>query len=52
MNKEKYLLYNENYNFPDLLQSKLLNPDSESCIFKKCCEKYKKGKRCKKCPLR
>lgn len=22
------------------------------CDFKKCCEKYKKGKRCKKCPKR
>ncbi len=22
------------------------------CILKKCCKKYKKGKRCKKCPNR
>lgn len=22
----------------------------EACVFKKCCKKYKKGKRCKKCP--
>ncbi|MGK6352930.1 hypothetical protein [Parapedobacter sp. DT-150] len=20
------------------------------CVFKKCCKKYKRGKRCKKCP--
>ncbi|WP_020604533.1 hypothetical protein [Spirosoma spitsbergense] len=23
---------------------------SQACILKKCCKKYKKGKRCKKCP--
>ena len=23
-----------------------------NCDFKKCCKKYKKGKRCKKCPDR
>lgn len=30
------------------------HPSSDfSCIMnKKCCEKYKKGKRCKKCPQR
>ncbi len=22
----------------------------QECILKKCCKKYKKGKRCKKCP--
>lgn len=29
-----------------------VNPfgDFSCCIFKKCCKKYKKGKRCKKCP--
>lgn len=26
--------------------------DFSCCIFKKCCKKYKKGKRCKKCPDR
>lgn len=26
------------------------NPYRVCCDFKKCCEKYKKGKRCKKCP--
>jgi len=26
--------------------------DFDSCIFKKCCKKYKRGKRCKKCPDR
>jgi hypothetical protein len=31
-----------------------LNPCSLHCgaDFKKCCKKYKKGKRCKKCPDR
>lgn len=28
------------------------NPDLGCCIFKKCCKKYKRGKRCKKCPDR
>ncbi|WP_169518253.1 hypothetical protein [Spirosoma luteum] len=23
---------------------------SQECILKKCCKKYKKGKRCRKCP--
>lgn len=23
---------------------------TDSCVFKKCCKKYKEGKRCKKCP--
>lgn len=29
-----------------------VNPFGEfsCCIFKKCCKKYKRGKRCKKCP--
>ena len=22
----------------------------QSCLFKKCCKKYKKGRRCKNCP--
>jgi len=26
--------------------------DNDFCIFKTCCKKYKKGKRCKKCPGR
>ena len=31
-----------------------LNPYHEGCgcDFKKCCKKYKRGKRCKKCPKR
>lgn len=31
-----------------------LNPFSEQGeqVFKKCCKKYKRGKRCKKCPDR
>lgn len=24
----------------------------EECVLKKCCKKYKKGKRCKSCPER
>ena len=35
-------------------ESKLLiqtNPFiGHDCVLKKCCKKYKKGKRCKKCP--
>lgn len=29
-----------------------LNPFGEfsCCVLKKCCKKYKRGKRCKKCP--
>jgi len=37
----------------DLLESpKGVNPfgDFSCCILKKCCKKYKRGKRCKKCP--
>jgi hypothetical protein len=30
--------------------NKGLNPYLFCCDFKKCCKKYKKGKRCKKCP--
>ena len=27
------------------------NPfENHECVLKKCCKKYKKGKRCKKCP--
>jgi hypothetical protein len=31
-----------------------INPFGEfsCCVLKKCCKKYKKGKRCKKCPNR
>ena len=41
----------DNHPFEDL---KGLNPfgDSKEMHFKKCCKKYKKGKRCKKCPGR
>lgn len=37
----------------DLIDSpKGINPFGEfsCCILKKCCKKYKRGKRCKKCP--
>jgi len=39
---------------PDWNKSKGLNPYSccSGCDFKKCCKKYKEGKRCKKCPKR
>lgn len=33
-------------------QFKGLNPYRACCEFKKCCKKYKKGDRCKKCPKR
>ncbi len=38
----------------DIESAKGLNPfaDFSCCVFKKCCKKYKKGKRCKKCPDR
>jgi len=32
--------------------NKGFNPYISCCDFKKCCKKYKKGKRCKKCPGR
>jgi hypothetical protein len=36
---------------PDWDKNKGLNPFSGcGCDFKKCCKKYKKSKRCKKCP--
>ncbi len=35
---------------PDKGEDKCRLPDD--CIFKKCCEKYKRKKRCKKCPDR
>lgn len=37
----------------DFIESaKGVNPfaDFSCCVFKKCCKKYKRGKRCKKCP--
>jgi len=31
----------------------LMRPSlSDECVLKKCCKKYKKGKRCKSCPER
>lgn len=44
----------ENINFPtDPENNKGLNPfRGQGCDFKKCCKKYKKGKRCRKCPDR
>lgn len=37
----------------DLEQFKGINPYASFCgDFKKCCKKYKKGKRCKNCPGR
>ncbi|MDF2515619.1 MAG: hypothetical protein K0R59_915 [Sphingobacterium sp.] len=39
---------------PFQFRSAAMNPFSDfSCVcFKKCCKKYKEGKRCKKCPGR
>ena len=44
----------ENINIPtDPENNKGLNPYlGQGCDFKKCCKKYKKGKRCRKCPDR
>jgi hypothetical protein len=37
----------------DPANNKGLNPyQGQGCDFKKCCKKYKKGDRCKKCPKR
>jgi hypothetical protein len=50
MDANKVFISEEKVNSVELFSSKLLNLDLGECIFKKCCEKYKKGKRCKKCP--
>lgn len=50
---EKQSLNSELENFIDINEStKGFNPfvDFSCCVFKKCCKKYKRGKRCKKCP--
>lgn len=38
--------------FEDWKNRTITDGDSPCCVFKKCCKKYKKGKRCKKCPDR
>ncbi|TYP97790.1 hypothetical protein BC792_102212 [Sphingobacterium allocomposti] len=38
--------------FDELKKGLNMNPDLGCCVFKKCCKKYKRGKRCKKCPNR
>ena len=51
-------IYGEKFSFDRVLPTdpehkKGLNPYAcTSCEFKKCCKKYKKGKRCGKCPKR
>lgn len=48
------VLFQEQQEFEIQQSSKGLNPfgDFSCCILKKCCKKYKRGKRCKKCPDR
>jgi len=41
----------ENNPFEDQKGHSPFNSNGEQ-VFKKCCKKYKKGKRCKKCPGR
>ena len=41
----------DNNPFEDQKGNSALNPFAD-LNFKKCCKKYKKGKRCKKCPGR
>jgi hypothetical protein len=41
----------ENNPFEDQRANSPFNPNGDA-TFKKCCKKYKKGKRCKKCPGR
>lgn len=45
-------IYLDNNNDDIKESAKGLNPfaDFSCCVFKKCCKKYKRGKRCKKCP--
>ena len=38
--------------FGDTKKGFKCDPDLGCCVFKKCCKKYKRGKRCKKCPDR
>ena len=42
----------QNTSIENNTSAKGINPfaDFSCCVFKKCCKKYKKGKRCKKCP--
>lgn len=48
------VLEQESYDLEIQGSPKGINPfgDFSCCILKKCCKKYKKGKRCKKCPNR
>lgn len=39
----------ENYDYQK--DNRMLHSEND-CVFKKCCKKYKEGKRCKKCPKR
>ncbi len=48
------MVFQEQQEFEIQQSPKGLNPfgDFSCCILKKCCKKYKRGKRCKKCPDR
>jgi len=51
MAMREYGIIEESEQRPDWNKNKGLNPyNCCGCDFKKCCKKYKKGKRCKKCP--
>lgn len=52
MQTEKQNLYSkENFNeISKTIESDCFLKNCKLCEFKKCCKKYKKGKRCKKCP--
>ena len=54
MSEEHPFYVNEPACATDPQHFKGLNPYREGCgcDFKKCCKKYKRGKRCKKCPKR
>jgi len=43
MNTDKGLLPEEKIICFDWIQRKIINSDFDGCVFKKCCEKYKKA---------
>jgi hypothetical protein len=55
LKEPKFMLCNINLDLetnPYLEQNAVKEFTFGECIFKKCCKKYKEGKRCKKCPNR
>jgi len=48
---QNFVILQESTSGVDLLIVKTSNSCLD-CVFKKCCEKYKNGKRCKNCPKR